>query len=76
MLWEARMMRSFMLLMAKLGTKRAKWIIDEISQLKSHVKHLALCVTVIIIFALPFGLFLLPLFTELIDRRWGKRIST
>ena len=76
MLREAIMMRSFMLLMAKLGTTRAKWTIDEISQLKSHVKHLALCVTVIIIFALPFGLFLLPLFTELIDKRWGKRIST
>jgi len=68
MLQEARIMHKFMLLLVKLGNTRTKWTIDEISQLKSHMKHLALCVTVIIMFVLPFGLLLLPLYIELLDR--------
>jgi hypothetical protein len=76
MLREAGLMHNFMLFMVKRVTTRVKWTKDEISQLKSHMKHLALCATAVIIFAFPFGLFLLPLFTELIDRRWKRRIST
>ena len=73
---EASIMRNFMLLLVKLVNKRAKLTIDEISQLKSHMKHLALGVPVIVIFALPFGLLLLPLYTEILDRRVKRRIIT
>ena len=73
---ETRMMHSFMLLLDKLGNTRTKWTVDEISQLKSHMKHLALSVTVIIIFALPFGLLLFPLYAELLERREKRRINT
>ena len=76
MLQEARIMRSSMLLLIKLGKTRTKWTIDEISQLKSHMKHLVFCVTAIAIFALPFGLLLLPLYTELFDRRDKNIINT
>jgi hypothetical protein len=76
MLREARVMHNFALLLIKLGNTRAKWTIDEISQIKSHMKHLALCMTVVIIFALPFGLLLLPLYTEFLDRREKRRINT
>jgi len=73
---EARMLHNFLLLCIKLGNTRANWTIDEISQLKSHMKHLAFCLSVIIIFALPCGLFLLPLYTELLDRRNHSRNNT
>ena len=76
MLQEARIMYNFMLLLIKLGRTRSKWTIDEISQLKSYMKHLALCVTVIIMFVLPFGLLLLPLYIELLDRREKSKINT
>jgi hypothetical protein len=76
MLQEIGIMHNFMLLLVKLGNTRAKWTINEISQLKSYMKHLALCVTVIIIFALPFGFLLLPLYTELRDRREKYIINT
>ena len=62
-------MHNLMLLLVKLGDTRTKLTLDEITQLKSHMKHLALCVPVIIIIALPFGFLLLPLYTELLDRR-------
>lgn len=76
MLQEARIMYNFMLLLIKLGRTRSRWTIDEISQLKSHMKHFALCVTVIIMFVLPFGLLLLPLYIELFDRREKRKINT
>jgi hypothetical protein len=74
MLQEARHIHNIMLLFMKLRSSEAKWTIEEISQLKSHMKHLVLCVTIILIFALPFGLLLLPLYTELLDRREKRRI--
>lgn len=73
---EIRIMHNFLLLLIRLGRTRAKWTIDEIFQLKSHVKHLVFCVTAIIIFALPFGLLLLPLYTELFDKRNNTGIQT
>jgi hypothetical protein len=68
-------MHNFILLLIKLGRTKPKWTIDEISQLKSHMKHLALCVTVIIMLVLPFGLLLLPLYIELADRREKSKIN-
>jgi hypothetical protein len=66
---EARTMHNLMLLLVKLGDTKTKLTLDEISQLKSHMKHLALCVPVIIIIALPFGFLLLPLYNELRNRQ-------
>ena len=76
MFQEARIMHNFILLLIKLGRTKPKWTIDEISQLKSHMKHFALCVTVIIMLALPFGLLLLPLYIELLDKREKRGINT
>lgn len=76
MLRETRMMQNFLSLLIKLGSTRAKWTIEEIFQLKSHMKHLVFFATAIVIFALPFGLLLLPLYTKLLDRRNNGRIHT
>jgi len=69
MLQEARIINNLWLLLLKRRTTGVKWTIEEMSQLKSHMKHLALCIAVIIIFILPFGLLLLPLYTEFLDKR-------
>jgi len=72
-LQEMRIINNLFLLLLKLRSTW-KWTTEEISQIKSHVKHLALCLAVIIIFVLPFGLLLLPLYIEFLDRREKSRI--
>ena len=72
-LQEVRIINNLLLLLLKLRSTW-KWTTEEISQIKSHVKHLALCLAVIIIFVLPFGLLLLPLYIEFLDRREKSRI--
>ena len=72
-LQEMRIINNLLLLLLKLRSTW-KWTTEEISQIKSHVKHLALCLAVIIIFVLPFGLLLLPLYIEFLDRREKSRI--
>jgi len=74
MLQEARIINNLVLLLLKRRSTGVNWTIEEISQIKSHMKHLALCMTGIIIFVLPFGLLLLPLYTEFLDRREKNRI--
>lgn len=77
MLREARVIHECMLFLIKLGSIRTQWTIDEISQFKSNIKHLALCGTAIIIMlVIPFGLLVLPLYIELLDRREKRKIIT
>jgi hypothetical protein len=73
MIQETRIMHNFWLLLVKPVSTRTRWTLDEICQFKSHMKHLVLCVTVIVVFILPFGLLLLPLYIEFLDRRRDKR---
>ena len=72
-LHEVRIINNLLVLLLK-RRSTGKWTTEEISQLKSHMKHLALCLTVIIIFLLPFGLLLLPLYIEFVDRREKSKI--
>jgi hypothetical protein len=74
MLQEATIVNNLVVMLLKRRNTKVKWTIAEISQFKSHLKHLALCMTVITIFVLPFGLLLLPLYIELLDRRKKSRI--
>lgn len=66
---EGKYLQGFMLLLMKHRNTGAKWTIEEKTQLKSHLKHLSLYVPVLIIFALPLGALLLPILTEVLDRR-------
>ena len=52
-----------------------KWTGAEISRLKADLKHLSLYVPALIIFVLPFGLFLLPVLAEILDRRKESRTN-
>ncbi|RJQ42994.1 MAG: hypothetical protein C4538_12785 [Nitrospiraceae bacterium] len=56
--------------------KGDKWTRDEKKELKLYLIHLSAYVPVLIIFLLPGGSFLLPLFAEVLDRRKNKRNKT
>ena len=73
---ETRIMHNFLPLLVKPVNTRTKWTKNEISQLKSQMKHLAFSLSVIIMFVLPFGILLLPLYIELLDKREKRGINT
>jgi hypothetical protein len=72
---ESQHMAEFILLLMKRRNAGVKWTGDEITRLKSHVKHLSLYVPVLIIFVLPFGSFLLPILAEILDRLEKSRTN-
>jgi hypothetical protein len=70
---EGKYLKDFMRLLMKHKNTGEKWTKEEKKELKSHMKRLSLYVPVLIIFALPFGSLMLPLLTEVLDRRNNKR---
>lgn len=66
---EGKYLRNFMLLLMKQRNTGVKWTVEEKTELKSNLKRLSLYVPVLIVFALPFGSLLLPVLTEILDRR-------
>ena len=50
-----------------------RWTAEEKKEIRRHLKHLAMYVPAIIIFALPGGSLLLPVFAEIMDRRKARR---
>ena len=74
-LQESQHMAYFIQLLMKRRNTGVKWTGEEITRLKSHLKHLSLYVPALIIFVLPFGLFLLPILAEILDRREKSRTN-
>ena len=72
---ESHQMADFFHLLMKRRNTGNKWTGEEITRLKSHLKHLSLYVPALIIFVLPFGLFLLPILAEILDRREKSRTN-
>ncbi|MBU1713468.1 MAG: hypothetical protein KKD47_10255 [Proteobacteria bacterium] len=72
---EGKYLQGFMLLLMKQRNSGAKWTLEEKTQLKAHLKHLSLYVPALIIFALPLGSLLIPILTEILDRREKDRIK-
>jgi hypothetical protein len=72
-LQESQHIANFIQLLMKRRNTGVKWTGEEITRLKSHLKHLSLYVPALIIFVLPFGLFLLPILAEILDRREKSR---
>ena len=68
-LQESQHIADFIQLLMKRRNTGVKWTGEEITRLKSHLKHLSLYVPALIIFVLPFGLVLLPILAEILDRR-------
>ncbi|RPJ16616.1 MAG: hypothetical protein EHM30_05910 [Desulfobacteraceae bacterium] len=70
---ESGYVQNFMQLIMKQRNTGVKWTKEEKRELKSNLKHLSLYVPLLIIFALPFGSFVLPLLTEIMERRNKER---
>jgi hypothetical protein len=70
---ESQYIRSFMRLLMKYRNTGIVWTQEETHDLKSYVKRLSLHVPVLIIIVLPFGLVLLPILAEILDRRKKSR---
>lgn len=66
---ESQYFSDFFQLLMKRRNAEGEWTKGEVTRLKSHLKHLSLYVPALIIFILPFGLLLLPILAELLDRR-------
>jgi len=73
-LHETQQIRDFFRLLMKPRNTGVKWTGEEIRHIKSHLKHLSLSIPILIIFTLPFGLVLLPILAEVLDRRKKSRM--
>jgi hypothetical protein len=74
-LQESQYFSDFIQLLMKRRNMGIEWTEEEITRLKSYLKHLSLYVPALIIFILPFGLFLLPVLAEILDRREKSRAN-
>jgi len=70
---ESQHIRGFMRLLMKYRNTGIELTREETHDLKSYVKRLSLHVPVLIIIVLPFGLVLLPILAEILDRRKKSR---
>jgi hypothetical protein len=68
-LHESQGMYNFMSLLMKKRNTGTDSTREDIVVIKSHLRHLAYTIPALIIFLLPFGLFLLPVLAEIMDRR-------
>jgi hypothetical protein len=73
LLEEGQYIRGFMQLLMKHRNTGIVWTQEETHDLKSYIKRLSLHVPVLIIIVLPFGLVLLPILAEILDRRKKRR---
>ena len=73
---EAQQMQGFLQLLFKQRNTAQKWTKEEKRELKEHLKHLSLYIPMIIIFILPGGSLMLPVFAEILDRRKTRRIPS
>ena len=49
------------------------WSRDEVGRIRAHLKTLARLIPALVVFLLPGGLLLLPVLSEVLDRRQGPR---
>ena len=70
---EAQQFQGFLHLLFKQRNTNLKWTKAEKQQIKNYLKRLSLYVPILIIFVLPGGSLLLPVLTEILDRRKTRR---
>lgn len=61
--------KDLMRLLMKNRNTGEKWTVEEMREIRSHLKHIAKMVPVLVIFLLPGGSLLLPILAEVLDRR-------
>ncbi len=71
---EGDHLSDFMKILMKRRNDGGPWTGEEKDRLKSYLRRLSLYVPVLVVFLLPFGMFLLPILAEVLDRRaQGRR---
>ncbi len=71
---EAQQISGFLALLMKQRNTNEKWTEEEKTLIKEHLKHLSMYIPALLIFALPGGCILLPIFAEIMDRRKTRRL--
>jgi len=71
---EVLAIRGLMQLLMKTRNTDEKWTREEKKEVKRHLKNIAKILPAIAIFSLPGGSFLLPILTEVLDRRKTRRL--
>jgi len=70
---EVLAVKGLMQLLMKQRNMNQEWTKEEIREIKKHLKNISKVVPALLIFLLPGGSLLLPLFAEMLDRRKTKR---
>ena len=70
---EAVMISGFMVLLMRPINTGERWTKEQRQELKGHFRHLSAYIPVLILFLLPGGSLLLPVFAEILDRRSERR---
>jgi len=70
---EGEQIRGFMHLLMKHRNTGQEWTREETEEIKDYLKRLSLHVPILIAILLPFGLALLPILAEILDRRKKSR---
>jgi len=72
-LQEVLAVKGLMQLLMKYRNTGEMWTKEEKKEIKKHLRDISKMVPVIVIFLLPGGTLLLPLLSEVLDRRKTKR---
>jgi hypothetical protein len=72
-LHEASQIHGFTRLLMKQINTGEKWSSQEKAELKLHLRHLSMYIPALFIFCLPFGMLLIPVLAETLDRRSTRR---
>jgi len=69
LLMEVLSIKGLMQLLMKTRNTDKKWTKEEKKEIKRHLEKIAKIIQTVAIFSLPGGSFLLPILTEVLDRR-------
>jgi hypothetical protein len=71
---EVLSVRGLMQLLMKTRNTGEKWTLEEKQEIKRHLKNIAKIIPAMAIFSLPGGSLILPILTEVLDRRKTRRL--
>jgi len=71
---EAGRLQDFYRLLMKERNTGERWTAEEIRRLKAHLFRLSFYIPVLAVAVMPFGILLLPVIAEALERRSRKRL--
>lgn len=73
MLQEVLAVKGLFHLLMKRSNTGQQWTLEELKEIRLHLKNISKVIPVVVIFLLPGGSLLLPFLVEVIDRRTNSR---